>query len=341
MNAKMLATAAALVAAVLCDSAFAKGDDGDKSSSWPIEEFVLQNVLDSQKDCGGWGKNIDKRRHFDEKRRSKVVAEKGDAESATIDNNATTTEIRYLLRYHAKNKDAASLDAAKRGLEWVLSSQLANGGWPQFPARTSGYWTQITFNDNAMRNVLALMRDAAKGEGDFSVLDAGMRDRCASALKRGIACVLACQIKVDGKPTVWCQQHDRETLAPTNGRAYELASFCSQESAVLVVFLMSLDEQTPEICASIEAAAEWFRKTRLPDGKWARFYDLAECRPFFCDRSGVPKRSIDEIERERRTGYAWFGTKPEKVLKKLAKNAKKAQKAKSAKKSKKNKDEEK
>ena len=129
MNARIFAAASALMAAVACTHAFAKGDDGDKSVSWPLEEYVLQNVLDSQKDCGGWGKNIDKRRQFDEKRRSKVVAEKGDAESATIDNNATTTEIRYLLRYHAKNKDAASLDAARRGLEWVLSSQLANGGW--------------------------------------------------------------------------------------------------------------------------------------------------------------------------------------------------------------------
>lgn len=295
----------------------AKGAAG-RPSGWPVEDFVLANVLDAQKDCGGWGKNLDKSRPLDERKRAKIVAEKGDEMSATIDNGATTSEIRYLLKYHAKRGDAPSLAAAKRGIEWLLAAQLPNGGWAQFPARKKGYWTHVTFNDNAMCNVLALMRDAAKGGGDFASLDAGLRERCAAALKRGVACVLACQIRVDGKPTVWCQQHDRETLAPAGGRAYELASFCSHESAEIALFLMSLDDRTPEVRAALDGAAAWFEKTRLEDGRWARFYDLAECRPFFCDRSGVPKRSLDEISKERRTGYMWFTRKPEQFLKKYS-----------------------
>ena len=308
-----------LFALLASAAVFAKGTGNDKSGSWPIEEYVLANVLDTQLDCGGWGKNIDKRKRFDEKKRAKAIAAKGDAESATIDNNATTTEIRYLLRYHAQKKDDASLKAALRGIDWLLASQLGNGGWPQFPGRTKGYWTQITFNDNAMRNVLELMRDIAKGEDHFAAVDPARRAKCAKALDKGIDCVLKCQIRVDGKPTVWCQQHDRETLKPTNGRAYELASFCSQESADIVMFLMSLEKPSPDVVASVEGAVAWFNRTRLPDGKWARFYDLEECRPFFCDRDGIPKRDISEIGRERAKGYAWFGTKGEKVLKKYAK----------------------
>ena len=40
---------------------------------------------------------------------------------------------------------------------------------------------------------------------------------------------------------------------------------------------------------------------------WGRFYDLENGKPFFSGRDGVKKWSLAEIERERRTGYAWYG----------------------------------
>ncbi len=308
-----------LAAAIAACASFAKGKGNDKSINWPMEDYVLQNVLVTQLDCGAWGKNTDKRKPFDEKKRAKFIAKKGDAESATIDNNATTTEIRYLLRYHGRFGDSASFEAALKGIDWLLAAQLPNGGWPQFPGRTKGYWIQITFNDNAERNVLELMRDIAKGEGDFAAVDQIRRGKCAKALEKGIECVLKCQIKVDGKPTVWCQQHDRETLLPTNARAYELASYCSQESAGIVLFFMTLDNPSPEIVASVEGAVAWFEKTRLPDGKWARFYDLEACEPLFCDRDGIPRKDISEVSKERQKGYSWFNKKGADVIKKYAK----------------------
>ena len=318
MKIKYIASVLAL-SAFAALPAFAKPKSYDKSASWPVEDYVLQNVLDSQLDCGGWAKNMDKRKRFDEKKRAKAIAQKGEAKEATIDNNATTTELRYLARYYAAKKSPDALKAAERGLDWLLASQLPNGGWAQFPARTEGYWTQITFNDNAMRNVLSLLLDASRGEEGFDMFDEGRRAKCKAAFDKGLECVRKYQIRVDGKPTVWCQQHDRETLAPVGGRAYELASFCSQESADMTVFLMTLENPSPEVVAAVSGAAEWFRKTRLEDGRWARFYDFKECRPFFCDRSGEPKRSIDEIDPKRKSGYSWFNKKGETVLKKFAK----------------------
>lgn len=47
---------------------------------------------------------------------------------------------------------------------------------------------------------------------------------------------------------------------------------------------------------------------------WARFYDLKSGAPYFCDRDGVPKNSIDQIGFERRNGYGWYGDWPRTLI---------------------------
>ena len=47
---------------------------------------------------------------------------------------------------------------------------------------------------------------------------------------------------------------------------------------------------------------------------WARFYDLTNGKPMFCDRDGIPKSTIAEIGYERRNGYAWYGKWPNDLL---------------------------
>ena len=39
------------------------------------------------------------------------------------------------------------------------------------------------------------------------------------AFRRGMDCILKCQVVIDGSPTVWCAQHDEITLAPAMGRS--------------------------------------------------------------------------------------------------------------------------
>ena len=43
---------------------------------------------------------------------------------------------------------------------------------------------------------------------------------------------------------------------------------------------------------------------------WARFYEIGTNRPIYSGRDGVIKRSLAEIEHERRVGYAWLGDWP-------------------------------
>ena len=41
---------------------------------------------------------------------------------------------------------------------------------------------------------------------------------------------------------------------------------------------------------------------------WARFYEIGTNRPIFSGRDGIVRYRLAEIELERRTGYAWYGT---------------------------------
>ena len=160
----------------------------------------------------------------------------------------------------------------------------------------------------------------------FVFIDSSRRTKAAVAFTRGIDCIVQCQIRVAGKLTVWCAQHDEITLEPRQARAFELASLSGAESAGLLLLLMSLDPPSPEAIAAVHAGAAWFDAVKLTglrevkvDGEkkiirdpaapplWARFYEIDTNRPFYCGRDGVKRYDIAEIEAERRNGYAWHG----------------------------------
>lgn len=295
----------------------------------------LKSILLHQRDSGGWPKNKDYEAKMD---REKLRQEKG-VNDSTFDNGATTSEMRILAKEFRKNGGKKYHEAFHKGLKFCLDAQYENGGWPQYFPKAKGYRGHVTFNDNAMVKVMELLREVAS-EDEFSFVEESLRKRAEEAVKKGVACILKCQIRVNGKPTVWCAQHDEETLKPAKARSYELPSFSGNESVGLVRFLMSIKEPSEEVKASVEGAVQWFRdhqitgyrlekkKGDFPKGYdrvlvknadaeplWARFYDLEEGLPIYCSRDGVPKRKLEGISYERRNGYSWVGTFAARLLK--------------------------
>lgn len=360
MNIKTLAIALAL-ALTTSNAALAqgsgKGDKGKKKVNWPTfaknadDAFmgtaeatrVGDNLLFYQHETGGWPKNMRLQDPLTDNVRKKVDEMKKGKRYATIDNKGTTTEIIYLSRLYNATKDERYLDAVLRGFDYLFKAQYANGGWPQFFPLSKGYYTHITYNDDAMVNVLKVMRDAAKGKAPFTFLPDSVKAKAQASLDKGVDCILKTQVMQDGRKTVWCAQYDENTLQPADARAFELASLSGQESDDIVLFLMSLSKPSMEIRQCIEDAVAWFKKSKITgirlekytndEGKkdtrvvpcaqddapcdplWARFYTLDDNRPFFCDRDGVKRYSLDEIGYERRNGYSWYNNDGMDVLK--------------------------
>ncbi len=294
---------------------------------------VGDNVLLYQHNTGGWPKNVQMQNPLTAKERLAVEAEKGNENESTIDNGATTTELRFLARLYNATRDSRYLDGFNAGMGYLFRSQYANGGWPQFWPRPKGYYIHITYNDDAMVNVLRMLDKTARGEEPYAFVPDSTRAKAREAVSRGVDCILKTQVRQNGRLTVWCAQHDEQTLLPAKARAYELPSLSGGESIGIVRFLMSLPDPSPEVRRSIEAAVEWFRTSKIEgkklerftnaDGKpdlrmadctagepceplWGRFYTLDSNRPFVCDRDGVVRYDLSEIGYERRNGYSWY-----------------------------------
>ena len=294
---------------------------------------VAANILSWQSELGGWPKNEDTT--------AKPYTGARDQLKPTFDNGATTDELRFLARCFAATKDARYQTAVERGCDYILKAQYPTGGWPQFYPPSTKYHRHITFNDDAMVRLMNFLRELFTTDL-FAFVGEARKKAARAAFDRGVACILKCQIKVDGKLTVWCAQHDELTLQPRPARAYELVSLSGAESVGIVRLLMSLDKPSGEIVRAVEAAVAWFEGAKIkgvkvvevedkqsPKGTdkrvvndaaaspiWARFYDIGTNRPIFCDRDGVPKPQLADIGYERRNGYAWYGNWPAALLEK-------------------------
>jgi PelA/Pel-15E family pectate lyase len=327
----------------------------NEATSWyagPEGQRIADIVISFQTPAGGWSKNLD----LTTRQRAPGELFNGDTPArhagssdfdplqklswsyvGTFDNDATITELRFLAK--VINAIGSELDSPHRraflhGIDYVLAAQFPNGGWPQVWPLAGGYHDAITYNDDAMINVLQLLNDMADGAKDFSFVPAATRTLAAAAVQRGIECILDTQVNAHGTRTVWCQQHDLLTLQPTSARNYEMPAQVGGESAGIMIFLMRLPHPDLKLVAAVHDAAAWFERTQLRDvafkavgdeGRqlvaslgagplWARYYQIGSDRPVFGDRDKSIHDNVSELSQERRNGYSWFGDGPKRAL---------------------------
>jgi PelA/Pel-15E family pectate lyase len=324
-------TASGLTMLLLSVSCSAVADDistirskGDEWYHSPQGQNVLVNIITWQHPSGGWCKAYDVN--------TPRAGEWQVGQELGFDNGATWTETRVIARAYTLLRDERFRRAFESGLEYIFAAQLPGGGWPQrWPVSNEPYGTYITFNDDAMTEVMRLLLDIGiDPKPDFAFLDDAHRARAKAGFEKGLECTLDAQVRIGGELAVWCAQHDTLTLAPAGARSYELPSLSGGESAGILLMLMQVPQPSDRVKQSIHAGVRWFHRSKLTglrldrrqdaDGNpeqylvpdpaapplWARFYDLQTGQPFYCDRDGIKKPSLDQIGRERRNGYAWI-----------------------------------
>ena len=332
----------------------------DRASAWYAStdaRHIADVIVSFQTPAGGWGKNMNMSKEprrpgvaFTPNNLSRFLSS-GDFDTplepdwnyvGTIDNDATTTQMNFLAKVITAvglKDDSVYRAAFLRGMNYLFAAQFPNGGWPQVWPLEGGYHDAITYNDDAMTQVVELMRYVADGQKDFSFVPDNIRKRADASFARGIRCILATQIVANETLTVWPQQDDALTLKPVSGRNYEPPAQCAPESASLLLLLMNnLPHPTTAEQRSIRAAAAWFKKTaiygqrwqRSPDGAqliptpgagpiWARYYQTGTDIPVFADRDKSIHDNVSELSKERRNGYSWYSADSQCALDRFAK----------------------
>jgi len=329
------------VPALVASSSGIKTMPLNRSADWyaSVEARHVADVIVSfQTPAGGWSKNTARDGALRQQGQFYVaghaVAAPDDVSwgwVGTFDNDATTTELHFLARVvQAAPEPAQAYRASfERGLQYILDAQYPNGGWPQVYPLQGGYHDAITYNDDAMVDIVKLLSAVA----DFSFVPAELRSRAAEARQRAIGCILASQVRIDGRLTAWAQQYDPVSLRPVGARNFEPDALSSAESSGLLMFLMQIEQPAPQVVAAIEAGVAWLRSTALrdlvwqhsPQGSalirqpgapllWSRYTSLESGKPVFGDRDRTLHDDVQEISAERRDGYAWYVTSGQKVL---------------------------
>lgn len=299
---------------------------------------IADNFIAYQNEDGGWPKNIDWLGILNTD--SVYASLKDSYKQSTLDNRNTFPQIKYLSDVYNITGESRFRDSALKGLVYLLDTQKENGGWRGWDVDA------ITFNDDVTTGALELFRDIIQGDESFLWLDAEYKKLISQRFDKGIRMILDCQIKQDGIKTAWAQQHDNETLVPVKARSYELPGITANESSEVLMLLMSIDNPPREIIESVKCAVDWLYKVQikgikiqrvpLPEDRiinheypydnvvvddadaspvWARYYEVEDNTPFMCTRAGEKVWKLSDVNDERRTGYAWYGYWPVKVLK--------------------------
>jgi PelA/Pel-15E family pectate lyase len=326
----------------------------NKPDAWyatPEARHIADVIVSFQTPAGGWGKNQPRNGSL-RLRGQAYVADNiskflspDDYDTprdpswnyvGTLDNNATTTEMRFLVKVaaHTPGPDGDAYRASfLKGVRYLLAAQYPNGGWPQVWPLEGGYHDGVTYNDNAVALAAMVLSAAASGQGDYAFVPQAVRREAGDAAARAVQVVLATQVRAHGVPTLWAQQYDPLTLQPESARNFEPPSIASDESSDVLVFLMQQAEPSPAVVAAVHDAVAWLKAhalrdvawTRTDAGRelipspgagpiWARYYDAETGRPVFADRDKSLHDDVADLSLERRNGYNWFDASPQKVL---------------------------
>lgn len=218
---------------------------------------------------------------------------------STLDDNTTQSAALLLLRVDRalESKDAEIHEAAGLALEALLAAQFPHGGfpqgfqgpvekrpvlkasypdaWPRTPPPNHDYWTFPTLNDNLLPDLVPVLLEAARATGDRRFREA--------AVKAGDFLILA---QMPDPQPAWAQQYDFK-MQPTWARKFEPPAVTGHESQGAIEVLLALAAETGEkrFLEPVTRALDYLKRSRLPSGRLARFYELRTNTPLYFTKS--------------------------------------------------------
>jgi hypothetical protein len=245
---------------------------------------------------GGWDYKIEFDPNLRKEHAYRADGDTGGRNVTTLDDNTTQEAIRLLMRVDValKQTDAAIHGATVFALDSLAKAQYPNGAWAQrydtfpdpamFPVKKASfpeawpreypakdYRSYYTFNDNSLADAIDVMFEAEKLYGE---------PRYRAAATRAGDFILLAQLP-EPQPG-WAQQYDAD-MHPAWARKFEPPAVTGGEAQGVMLTLLRLYRETGDrkYLEPIPRALAYYRKSLLPDGRLARFYELKTNRPLY------------------------------------------------------------
>jgi PelA/Pel-15E family pectate lyase len=277
-------------------------------------ECLLQGQLRS----GGWNASIE----FAPEARARFAyrvdppRKKRQFNVTTFDDDKTQSALRFLARLDQALgfQDARVHEAITFALDAVLKAQFPNGAWPQgydafpdpsqYPVKPASYpeawprkhpggdyWVYYTFNDNAIGDTIDALLMAADVYREPRYREA--------ALKAG---EFTLQAQMPDPQPAWAQQYDFD-MHPVWARKFEPPAISGGESQGILRALLRLYVETGDrkFLQPVPRAVAYLRRSALPDGQLARFYELQTNKPLYLTR----QYELTYDDRDMPTHYAF------------------------------------
>ncbi|MCA8987709.1 MAG: hypothetical protein KDA78_08725 [Planctomycetaceae bacterium] len=276
-----------------------------KSAYLETAEQAASALLAGQMQSGGWYYSIafapEERRKWgyrDNERFRLDPSRKNKTNITTLDDDTTPAAVRFLIELdrELKFENRKLHTAVEFSLDALLKAQHPSGGWsqnwdrhpdqkegPDFPILAASYpkswprewdnqWTgKYYLNDNVQGNMVATMLLAWKTYSETRYLN--------SAIAGGEFLIRA---QMPDKQRGWAQQYD-EKMHPVWDRKFEPPAVSSDETQEAIVTLIELYDATGEsrFLEPIPDALDWLKRSELPEGNLARFYELETNKPLY------------------------------------------------------------
>lgn len=274
-------------------------------------------VAYGQLQSGGWTNSVD----FDPQSPHTAAYRNGKGRgknNSSLDDGQTQSALRLMI--HADKalgfKNRSIHDSATIGLDALLNAQYPNGGFPQvweeavkpqpivkanypeYDWRTEGriknYWDMYTLNDNVTGYVADTLIDAAMIYRD---------KRYADALRKLGDFLLLAQMP-EPQPG-WAQQYNH-AMQPIWARKFEPPGVSGDETQEVLDTLLKIYRVTGDrkYLEPIPAALAWLKRSVLPDGQVARYYELRTNQPLYMSRRG-DTYSLTYDDSDLPSHYGW------------------------------------
>ena len=260
-------------------------------------------LLKGQANSGGWDHHVemDAKKRLEYGYRDLKNKKQG---HTSMDDDITPSAVRLLIRLDntLQFRDEKLHEATLYALNSMVGAQYPNGAWymwweqfptkpynsQEFPIKKASYpetwsrkwgndWTGRYFlNDRITQNGIAAMLAAFEIYGD---------ERYFNSAERGGEFLLLAQMP-EPQPA-WAQQYNPQ-MQPVWDRKFEPPAITGLESQDVLETLMLLFRKTGDkrYLEPIPRALAYLKKSQLPSGQLARFYELQTNRPLFFQRTG-------------------------------------------------------